>query len=54
MIDKLPNANAPGAKDWNDALILKRAEMERAPVEQAPIHADEPTVQPSLGLELTP
>lgn len=54
VIDKLPNANAPGAKDWNDALILKRAEMEREPVEQAPTHTDEPTVQPSIGLELTP
>lgn len=54
VIDKLPNANAPGAKDWNDALILKRADMEREPVGQAPIHADEPTVQPSIGLELTP
>lgn len=54
VIDKLPNANAPGAKDWNDALILKRAEMEREPVEQAPNHTDEPTVQPSIGLELTP
>lgn len=54
VIDKLPNANAPGAKDWNDALILKRAEMEREPVEQAPPRTDEPTVQPSIGLELTP
>lgn len=50
VIDKLPNANAPGAKDWNDALILKRAEMEREPVEQAPTHTDEPTVQhPAFG-----
>lgn len=54
VIDKLPNANAPGAKDWNDALILKRADMEREPVGQTPIHADEPTMQPSIGLELTP
>ena len=54
VIDKLPNANAPGAKDWNDALILKRAEMEREPIEQAQVHTGEPTVQPSVGLELTP
>ena len=54
VIDKLPNANAPGAKDWNDALILKRAEMEREPVEQAPTHTDEPTVATVDCLELTP
>lgn len=54
VIDKLPNANAPGAKDWNDALILKRAEMERAPIEQEPINAVEPIAQPSIGLDLTP
>ena len=54
VIDKLPNANAPGAKDWNDALILKRAEMERAPIEQEPINAVEPIAQPSIGLDLAP
>ena len=49
VIDKMPNANAPTAKDWNDALIMKRNEMEHT-IERV----TEPTVQPSPGLELVP
>lgn len=49
VIDKMPNGNAPTAKDWNDALIIKRNEME-----QTPDQVTEPTVQPSPGLELIP
>lgn len=53
VIDKLPNANAPGAKDWNDALILKRTEMELSSANER-LSSNEPTMQVSLGLELTP
>lgn len=54
VIDKLPNANAPGAKDWNDALILKREEMAYAQAEQNQEPVEEPVAEPSIGLELTP
>lgn len=44
VIDKLPDASAPGCKDWNDALKYY--------LEQQRIR--EPVMEPAPGLELTP
>lgn len=54
VIDKMPNANAPGCKDWNDALIIKRQELEHSQPDTTQEEIMEPIAEPSTGFDLTP
>lgn len=51
VVDKMPNANAPGCKDWNDALKYYR---EQQRIQERPAPGREPVMEPAPGMELTP
>lgn len=51
LVDKIPDASAPGCKDWNDALKYY-LEQQRIREQSAPDR--EPVMEPAPGLELTP
>lgn len=51
VIDKLPDARAPGCKDWNDAL---KYYLEQQRIREQSEPSREPIMEPAPGLELTP